>query len=68
MNAPTAPLQHAEQARLAIPLGGVALAGGAVIFAQGEQRRLLRGRRGLGAAQRHQVAPRIPAAVDLDEA
>jgi hypothetical protein len=50
----TAPLQHGEQARLA---HGVALASGPVIFAQGEQRWLWRGRRRLGAAKRHQVAP-----------
>jgi hypothetical protein len=47
----TAPLQHGEQARLAVALGGVALAGGPVILAQGEQCRLPRGRRRLGAAQ-----------------
>ena len=39
----TAPLQHGEQARLAITLRGVALAGGPVIFAQGEQGRLYSG-------------------------
>jgi hypothetical protein len=38
-----------------------------VIFAQGEQSRLYSGRRCLGAAQRHQVAPQIAAADDLDE-
>ena len=59
MNVSTSPLQHCEQARRAIALRGVALAGGPVIFAQGEQRRLLRGRRRLGAARRHQVAPQI---------
>ena len=61
-------LQHGEQARLAVALGGVALAGGPVILAQGEQRRLLLDGRCLGAAQRHQVAPQIAAAVDLDKA
>jgi hypothetical protein len=66
MNASTAQLR--EQARLAVALGGVALAGGPVIFAQSEQRWLLRGGYRLGAAKRHQVAPEIAAAVDLDEA
>ena len=68
MNVSTSPLQHGEQARLAITLRGIALAGGAVIFAQGEQRRLYSGRHRLGAAKRHQIAPEITAAVDLDEA
>jgi hypothetical protein len=64
----TAALQHREQARLAITLVGAALAGGPMILAQGKQHRLrLVGRR-LGAAQRHQIAPQIAAAVDLDEA
>jgi hypothetical protein len=62
----TSPLQHAEQARLAITLRGIALAGWPVIFAQGEQR-LRRGPR-LGAAKRYQIAPEIAAAIDLDEA
>jgi hypothetical protein len=59
MNASMAPLQHGEQARLAVALGGVALAGGPVILAQGEQRGLHSGGHRLGAAQRHQVAPQI---------
>jgi len=45
-----------------------ALAGWPAIFAQGEQRRLRLGRPCLGAAQHHQIAPQIAAAVDLDEA
>ena len=62
------PLQHCEQARRAVALRGVALAGGPVILAQGEQSRLLLDGLRLGAAKRHQVAPQIAAAVDLDEA
>jgi DNA invertase Pin-like site-specific DNA recombinase len=50
MNASTSRLQHCEQARLAVALRGVALAGGPVIFAQGEQSRLLLGGLCLGAA------------------
>jgi hypothetical protein len=46
----------------------IALAGRPVIFAQGEQRRLLLGGHRLGTAKRHQIAPQIAAAVDLDEA
>jgi hypothetical protein len=37
-----------------VALRGVALAGGPMILAQGEQRRLFNGRRRLGAAKRHQ--------------
>jgi len=39
-----------------------------VIFVQGEQSRLLRGGRRLGAAKRNEVAPQVAAAVDVDEA
>jgi hypothetical protein len=39
-----------------------------MILAQGKQRRLRLGRRRLGAAQRHQIAPQIAAAVDPDVA
>jgi hypothetical protein len=63
-----AAIQRSEQARLAIALRGIVLASWPVIFAQSEQGRLLRGGRGLGATKRHQVAPQIAAAVDVDEA
>jgi hypothetical protein len=68
MNVSTSPLQHGEQARRAVALAGVALAGGPMIFPQAEQSRPLLGGLRLGAAQRHQVEPQIAAAVDLDVA
>jgi hypothetical protein len=68
MNASTSPLQHGEQARLVVALRSVALAGGPMIFAQGEQRRLYSGGCRLSEAKRDQVAPQMAAAVDLDEA
>jgi hypothetical protein len=57
-----------EQARLAVALLGVALAGWPVILMQFEKGGLLGPRHRLGAAQHHQVAPKIAAAVDVDGA
>jgi hypothetical protein len=50
--------------------GGDAAAVSTASLHHGEEarRRLLRGRRRLGVAQRHQFAPQIAAPVDLDEA